>query len=89
MDKWECRDLGVCREFLRMRIKYENGKILLDQTDYLRKVFKRFGMTDAKMAKTPLPTGYKPEPFSGTSNSQLRSQYQSLIGSLLYIMLGT
>ena len=89
MDKWECRDLGVCREFLRMRIKYENGKILLDQTDYLRKVLKRFGMTDAKMAKTPLPMGYKPEPFSGTSNSQLRSQYQSLIGSLLYIMLGT
>ena len=46
-------------------------------------------MTDAKMAKTPLPTGYKPEPFEGTSTPQLRSQYQSLIGSLLYLMLGT
>jgi len=89
MDKWECRDLGVCREFLRMRIKYENGKVLVDQADYLRRILKRFGMTDAKMAKTPLPTGYKPEPFQGTSTPQLRSQYQSLIGSLLYLMLGT
>ena len=89
MDKWECRDLGPCKEFLRMRIKYENGKIKLDQTDYLAKILKRFGMTDAKIAKTPLPTGYKPEPFQGTSTPQLRSQYQSLIGSLLYIMLGT
>src|SRR6266699_58220 len=89
MDKWECHNLGVCREFLCMRIKYEDSKVLVDQTDYLRRILKHFGMTDAKMAKTPLPTGYKPEPFEGTSASQLRSQYQSLIGSLLYIMLGT
>ena len=89
MHRWECRDLGTCREFLRMRIEYKDGKIYLDQTAYLRKILKRFGMTDAKMAKTPLPTGYKPEPFEGTSTSQLRSEYQALIGSLLYIMLGT
>ena len=38
MDKWECRDLGECREFLRMRIRNKDGQILLDQTDYLRKV---------------------------------------------------
>jgi len=72
-----------------MRIKNEDRKIYLDQTDYLRKVLTHFGMTDSKLAKTPLPMGYKPEPFEGTSSSQLRSQYQSLISSLLYIMLGT
>jgi hypothetical protein len=72
-----------------MRIQYENGKIKLDQVNYLAKILKHFGMTDAKLAKTPLPTGYKPEPFQGTSTPQLQSQYQSLIGSLLYIMLGT
>jgi len=89
MDKWECRDLGICQEFLRMRIKNKDGKIYLDQTNYLHTVLQRFGMTDSKLAKTPLPTGYKPEPFEGTSTPQLWSQYQSLIGSLLYIMLGT
>jgi hypothetical protein len=72
-----------------MRIKYEGLKIFLDQTDYLWKVLKRFGMTDARLAKTPLPTGYKPKPFEGTSTPQLWSQYQLLIGSLLYLMLGT
>ena len=82
-------DLGTCREFLCMRIEYKDGKIFLDQTAYLRKILKHFGMTEAKLAKTPLPTGYKPEPFEGTSTPKLRSQYQSLIGSLLYIMLGT
>jgi len=34
-----------------MRIKYEDGKVLIDQTDYLRRILKRFGMINAKMAK--------------------------------------
>ncbi len=89
MNKWECCDLGTCREFLCMRILYKDGKIKLDQTNYLMKVLKHFGMTDAKLAKTPLPTRYKPELFKGTSTPQLWSQYQLLIGSLLYLMLGT
>jgi hypothetical protein len=89
MEKWECRDLGACQEFLRMRIKNHSNKIYLDQVSYLDKILTRFGMTDAKHAQTPLPTGYKPEPFEGTSRPQLRSQYQSVIGSLLYLMLGT
>ena len=72
-----------------MRIKNENGQILFDQTDYLRKILTHFGMTDVKMAKTPLPTGYKPKPFIGRSTPQLWSQYQLLIGSLLYLMLRT
>jgi len=89
MDKWECHDLGECREFLHMRIEYQGGKTYLDQVPYLEKILKRFGMADAKAAQTPLPTGYKPEPFDGTATAALRSQYQSVIGSLLYLMLGT
>jgi len=89
MDKWECRDLGECKEFLRMRIDYRDWKTYIDQVPYLEKFLKRFGMADAKAAQTPLPTGYKPEPSDGTATAALRSQYQSVIGSLLYLMLGT
>jgi len=89
MERWECRDLGKCTEFLRMQIKYEERRILIDQTAYLEKILKRFGMSDAKHAKTPLPTGYKPMPFQGTSSLGLRSQYQSVIGYLIYLMIGT
>jgi len=89
MDKWECRDLGECREFLHMRIEYRGGKTYLYQVPYLEKILKRFGMADAKAAQTPLPTSYKPEPFDGTATAALQSQYQLVIGSLLYLMLGT
>lgn len=89
MEKWECRDLGVCKEFLRMHIQYQNGKIYLDQTAYLETILKRFGMADAKLAETPMVTGYKPRSFEGTSTPELRKAYQSVSGSLLYLMLGS
>ncbi|THH23200.1 hypothetical protein EUX98_g7976 [Antrodiella citrinella] len=50
MKRWECRDLGDTKEFLRMRIRRDVGKIFIDQVPYLNK---------------------------------------TVIGSLLYIMLGT
>jgi len=46
-------------------------------------------MTNAKTAKTPLPQGYKPLPNKNPVDPSLRLKFQSVIGSLLYIMLGT
>ena len=89
MTKWECRDLGDCQEFLRMRITRKGRSILLDQCSYLDSVVERFGMTNAKFAQTPLPTGYIPNQNEGEVDAKLRSQFQQIIGSLLYIMLGT
>jgi hypothetical protein len=61
----------------------------LDQISYAEKVIKRFKLDSAKIARTPLPSGYNPLPNSTQSTSDLRMHYQSVIRSLLYIMLGT
>ena len=58
MRKWECRDLGELKEFLRMRITRKGHAIHLDQCAYLQKVVERCGMLNAKAASTPLPAGY-------------------------------
>lgn len=90
MERWECRDLGDnSQEFLRMRIRRELKKIHLDQVSYLDKVLARFGMTNAHSAPTPLPAGFKPIDNKAPVNPELRSEFQSIIGSLLYLMLGT
>ncbi|PIL22579.1 hypothetical protein GSI_15268 [Ganoderma sinense ZZ0214-1] len=47
MKKWECRDLGDAKEFLRMRITRIGRKIFLDQRAYLEKVLDRCGMMNA------------------------------------------
>ena len=72
-----------------MRIRRRGKAILIDQCSYLEKVVERFGMQNAKAAPTPLPAGYTPTANKGEVNPQLRSEFQQIIGSLLYIMLGT
>lgn len=47
MKKWECRDLGDAKEFLRMQIVRKGRSIHLDQCPYLEKVLERCGMTNA------------------------------------------
>ena len=46
-------------------------------------------MQNAKPAWTPLPTGYNPKISDTEATSDIHSQYQLVIGSLFYIMLGT
>ena len=48
-------------------------------------------MQNAKSATTPLPAGYMPEAASADTviDPELRSRYQTVIGSLLYLTLGT
>jgi len=89
MKIWECRDLGEAKEFLGMSIKHLASVIKIDQIAYLKKVLKRFGMQNARPAPTPLPTGYYPTPNQGEPDPVLRSRFQSIIGSLLYLSLGT
>jgi Reverse transcriptase (RNA-dependent DNA polymerase) len=89
MDKWECRDLGEVKEFLRMCITQKGKDIHLDQCDYLDKVLEHFSMTNAKSAPTPLPSNWVPQLNKGKASPELLRQYQSIIGSLLYLMIGT
>ena len=89
MKKWETRDLGEVTEFLRVRIVREGQAIHLDQCAYLQTVLQRCGMQNAKSATTPLPAGYVPTPSTEVANPERRSRFQTVIGSLLYLMLGT
>jgi Reverse transcriptase (RNA-dependent DNA polymerase) len=89
MDKWECCDLGEVKEFLCMRITRKEKDIHLDQRDYLDKVLERFSMTNAKSTPTPLPSNWVPQLNKGKASPELLRQYQSIIGLLLYLMIGT
>ena len=78
MAKWECHDLGDCKEFLRMRIQRKGNSILIDQSSYLKKVVERFGLQNAKAGPTPLPAGYIPVANQGEIDPQMRSTFQHL-----------
>ena len=47
-------------------------------------------MVNAKAVPTPLPVGYAPvKSLDKAADPELRKRYQTVIGSLLYLMLGT
>jgi hypothetical protein len=89
MKRWECRDLGTMKEFLRMTILRRGTTLILDQKEYLHTVLERFGMQNAKSVPTPLPSGYAPLNNTDPVDEKLHNRYQQVIGSLLYLMLGT
>ena len=65
--------------------------MILHQFPYFKKVLKHFQMENVKHVRTPLPAGYQPTkaPMDYNASAEDRQAYQSIIGSLLYVMLGT
>jgi len=89
MKKWEYRDLGELSEFLQMCIIYQDQKIFIDQTDYLKKILQYFQMENACPAPTPLLAENYLQKHEGLVDSHLQKCFQTIIGSFLYLMLGT
>ena len=90
---WEARDMGPVTEYLGFQIIRNRQKrtMVLHQFPYIQKVLKRFQMENVKHVQTPLPAGYQPTkaPVDYNASAEDRQAYQSIIGSLLYVMLGT
>ena len=72
-----------------MHITRTRTGITIDQCDYLEKVLTRFQLTDAKPAITPLPNSWDPKANTGKATAAEITCDQSIIGSLLYLMIGT
>jgi Reverse transcriptase (RNA-dependent DNA polymerase) len=89
MERWECHDLGKVKEFLCMHITQKEEDIHLDQRNYLDKVLERFSITNAKSAPTPLPSNWVPQLNKRKVSPKLLRKYQRIIGSLLYLVIGT
>ena len=92
-EEYQMRDLGPVQNFLGMRITRDRAArtIAIDQESYIEEALGTFQMLDASPARTPLAAGtvlVKADPKLPIDFA-LRTKYQSLIGTLLYITLGT
>ena len=73
-----------------MKIFRPNKQIIhINQIVYIDKILARFRMYNAKTAKTPLLVGWVPSENDKPVDPVLKSKFQSVIGSLLYLMIGT
>jgi hypothetical protein len=84
MQKFEMSMMGELNYFLRFQVKQLKEGTFISQMKYTQDLLKRFGMKDAKPAKTPMGTdGHLDLNKGGKSIDQ--KAYRSMIGSLLYL----
>jgi hypothetical protein len=82
--KFEMSMMGELNYFLWFQVKQLKDDTFISQTKYTQDLLKRFGMMDAKPAKTPMGTdGHVDLNKGGKSVDQ--KAYRSMIGSLLYL----
>jgi hypothetical protein len=82
--KFEMSMMGELTYFLGFQVKQLKDGTFISQTKYTQDLLKRFGMKDAKPAKTPMGTdGHVDLNKRGKSIDQ--KAYRSMIGSLLYL----
>jgi len=88
LEHWECCDTGDVTDFLGMKVNKSASCIMINQKAYLKIVLKRFDMHNAKITSTPILLGYVPQENKGAVDPVHCQKFQSVIGSLLYLMLG-
>jgi hypothetical protein len=86
---FEMQDLGPCNHFVGVRIT-RNRKartITLCQDAFVDKILKRFGMEDCAPKSTPMDAGAMEHmvPFEGEASHKDREEYQSIVGSEMYL----
>jgi hypothetical protein len=92
-NRYEMTDLGEIDSYLGVNITRDwSVKLLeIDQSCYIWEIVNCFGMSDANPVHTPLPSGAETHLVKyeeQASASEIRA-YQQVIGSLLYVQIGT
>nr|GEV49747.1 copia protein [Tanacetum cinerariifolium] len=84
-DEFEMSMMGGLNFFLGLQIKQLEDGIFFNQSKYIKKMLKKFGLEDSKPIKTPMSSETKlTRDEDGESVDDTR--YLGIIGSLLYLM---
>jgi hypothetical protein len=86
---FKIKNLGIIKDYLGININFNKDFIKLSQATYINKVLNKYNLQDAKIKSTPIDSYIKLEPNKEQASKEDIKLYQMLIGSLLYIMLGT
>ena len=84
-------DLGEICQYLGMQVNRDrrNHSLFLHQTRYAETILHRFGMEECKGVHTPMDSKASLAPPEDPADITNRSEYQAMVGSVMYAMLGT
>lgn len=86
--KFELKDLGLVRHYLGIDVKRNvDGSYSIGQSRYIEKIVGEAGLTNAKISKFPIDTGYYK--LDHTKKLASNDEYRKLIGMVLYLATNT
>lgn len=90
----KCFDLKISENnnkfvFLGIEIETGRNRIKLSQKTLLQKILKNFQMDNSKIAPIPIQPNLYLKKENNVSDSSMDIKYRELVGSLMYLMLGT
>ena len=86
---FEISDLGEASFLLGLGITYTTEGIVLTQELYIGTILSRFGMENSNTISTPLPKAITLTKGTMEQPKDQVTTYQSMIGSLMYLVTGT
>ena len=91
--QFQMQDFSATTTFLGMQIEHDwkNRILRINQKAYTEGIVSRFDMMNTKPFRTPLPEGIHLEkaPNNYTAKDKFQMNYQAMIGSLIYLMIGS
>nr|GEV31966.1 uncharacterized mitochondrial protein AtMg00810-like [Tanacetum cinerariifolium] len=83
-DKFQMSSMGELTFFLGLQVKQKDDWIFINQDRYVVEILKKFGLTEGKLASTPINTE-KPLLKDPDGEDVDMHIYRSMIGSLMYL----
>ena len=79
---FKMKDMGKLQEFLGIQATYTKTGIKLNQSNYTKKLIKKYGQENCKHEKIPMPKAYEPDP-----QVEFKDNYpiREAIGGLMYL----
>ncbi|KAK3888840.1 hypothetical protein Pcinc_007106 [Petrolisthes cinctipes] len=89
--QFKLKDLGELQYFLGVKVVQNTvkGQIWIGQPLYIENILKKFGMEDSKPVETPVDPNQKVCKVTDECTIFDKEQYQSAVGSLLYLSVKT
>lgn len=89
--KYDIKDIGKLHYFLGMTVVQDDKQrpVWIGQPAYTEKLLRKFGMQDCKPVSTPVDVSSKLVLATDEDECVNRQQYQSAIGSLMYLSVST
>ena len=84
-ERFEVKDMGQLKYFLGVQVIQEDGKVWIGQPTYTENILNKFGMENCKPVSNSVDGNSKLTNADANNLPHNQSDYQSAVGSLLYL----